>query len=83
MKKLRPPIEFKRLQELAKSEDPVVRELLWEIKRLHRVLASDLSDINIIRDAWAKTVGGNLAAIHGMRVRLMEEPGAFEWERDK
>lgn len=83
MKKLRPPIEYKRLQELAQSKDPVVRELLWEIRRLHHMLALDLRDIEMIRDLWAKEVGGSVAVIHQARVRLREEPAAFEWKDEK
>lgn len=81
MKKLRPPLEYNHLVDLARTnQDPVVQELLWEIKRLHHILAQDLEAVEIFRDAWAKEVGGNFAAIHMMRMRLKEEPGAFEWK---
>lgn len=84
MKKLRPPIEYKRLRDLAaENKDPVVQELLWEIRRLHHMLALDLRGIEAIRDIWAKDVGGNLAAIHEMRMRLKEEPAAIEWKSEK
>lgn len=83
MKKLRPPIEYKRLRDLAaENKDPVVQELLWEIKRLHHMLALDLRDIEMIRDLWAKEIGGSVGVIHEARVRLREEPAAIEWKSD-
>jgi len=84
MKKLRPPIEYKRLRDLAaENKDPVVQELLWEIRRLHHMLALDLRDIEMIRDIWAKEVGGSVAVIHQARIRLREEPAAIEWKSDQ
>lgn len=72
-------MEYKRLKELSRTNnDPVVQELLWEIRRLHGMLAEDLKDIEHIRTAWAQEVGGNLAAIHMMRVRLKSDPASFD-----
>ncbi|WP_050463293.1 hypothetical protein [Herbaspirillum autotrophicum] len=79
MKNLRPSIEYKRLQELSRTNsDPVVQELLWEIRRLHFMLSQDLQDIIQIRMAWAQEVGGNYAAIHQMLYRLKSDPASFD-----
>ncbi|ASU38190.1 hypothetical protein hmeg3_07685 [Herbaspirillum sp. meg3] len=84
MKKLRPPLEYSRLIDLAATnKDPVVQELLWEIRRLHHILAQDLEATELIRLEWAKEVGDEFAAIHMMRMRLKSEPGAFEWRKKK
>ncbi|MDB5776851.1 MAG: hypothetical protein JWP38_2984 [Herbaspirillum sp.] len=53
-------------------------DLLWEIKRLHGLLREDKRDIELIRREWQEAVGGRLAAIDSMRVRLRNAPGASE-----
>ena len=78
MKKLRPPMQYNRLRDLSSTnKDPLVQELLWEIRRLHDMLSRDRQDVIQLRVLWAQEVGGNLALIHQMLQRLTEEPAAF------
>ncbi|SUA78210.1 Uncharacterised protein [Pandoraea pnomenusa] len=70
------PSELRAIWERAPSSE--VRELLWEIHRMHRVLVACRGEIEVIRAAWREDVGGWLAAIETMRSSLLEEPCVAE-----
>lgn len=61
-----------------RAPSPEVRELLWEIHRMHGVLVACRRDMEIIRAAWREDVGGWLVAIESLRSRLLEEPCVAE-----
>lgn len=58
----------------ARAPSPEVRELLWEIHRLHVTLVACRVDMDIIREEWKQEVGGWLVAIESLRARLLDEP---------
>ncbi|MBN4677210.1 hypothetical protein HUS71_17320 [Pandoraea nosoerga] len=55
-----------------------MRELLWEIHRLHGVLVACREEMELIRAAWRQDVGGWLVAIESLRSRLLDEPCVAE-----
>ncbi len=61
-----------------RAPSPEVRELLWEIHRMHGVLLACREDMEIIRAAWREDVGGWLVAIELLRSRLLDEPCVAE-----
>ncbi|WP_301233816.1 hypothetical protein [Pandoraea cepalis] len=61
-----------------RTPTPEVRELLWEIHRLHRVLVACRVDTELIRAEWRSEVGGWLVAIESLRSRLLDEPCVAE-----
>lgn len=61
-----------------RAPSPEVRELLWEIHRMHGVLVACRGDMEVIRAAWREDVGGWLVAIETIRSRLLEEPSVAE-----
>ncbi|VVE87719.1 hypothetical protein PBR20603_01657 [Pandoraea bronchicola] len=58
----------------ARTPTPEVRELLWEIHRLHVTLVACRVDVDIIRGEWKQEVEGWLVAIESLRARLLDEP---------
>lgn len=80
--RLTDPLDISRMRQLWKASAPgsTERELLLEIARLHRVLVDARNITNVIETAWRDTVGGQLVAIHHMRVLLDEEPGVVDWQ---
>lgn len=75
----REPLQITRLKEIARtSTAPEVRELLWEIHRLHGVLKEDRRDIEVIHRLCLEGVKGRVAVVHAMRNRLINEPGALD-----
>lgn len=69
-----------------RAPSPEVRELLWEIHRLHGVLVGCRGEMEIIRAAWREEVGGWLVGIETMRSRLLSEPcvaeAGYHYERN-
>lgn len=61
-----------------RSPTPEVRELLWEIHRMHGVLVACRVDMELIRAEWRCEVGGWLVAIESLRSRLLDEPCVAE-----
>ncbi|WP_242559522.1 MULTISPECIES: hypothetical protein [Pandoraea] len=58
----------------ARAPSPEVRELLWEIHRLHTTLVACSAETEVIRGEWGREVGGWLVAIESLRSRLRDEP---------
>lgn len=61
-----------------RAPSPEVRELLWEIHRMHGVLIACRDSVELIRAAWREDVGGRLVAIEMLRSALLEEPCVAE-----
>lgn len=51
-----------------------IRALLVEIKRMHEVIVRAELNRQVIDRVWKADVGGQLVALHEMRVLLMDEP---------
>lgn len=54
-----------------------IRALLKEIKRQHRVILLVDSHLDVIDKAFKEEVGGQLAALHHLRILLQDEKGRF------
>lgn len=54
-----------------------IRALLKEIKRQHRIILLVDSHLDVIDREFKEEVGGQLAALHQLRILLQDEKGRF------
>lgn len=59
-----------------RNED--IRKLLLEIRRQHDVILRLAENFKVINKSWHEEVGGQLAALHFVKLLLSEEVGRFE-----
>ncbi len=78
--KTRDPLTLPDLRRIAQArrDDPDVRALLWEIKRLHLTLGITEDLRQSIERAWGDKVGGHLFALAQLRNLLIDEPAVAE-----
>lgn len=69
------PLTLNELRDIQarRLDDPDVRALLWEIKRLKGVIRMADDHREVIERAWREEVGGQLAGIWQLRVLLSNE----------